>query len=653
MTETLMPLQLLRGGRFRLLSALRTGGSGVVWRGLDTRDSVVVALKAIPVSGGGAAAVEHEAEAVARVRHAGAMRVHATFVEAGHGFIVMDLAACSLADVVEAHGPLPQPVALRVASTLCDVLAAAHKVGVVHRDVKPQNVLVMSDGSVRLADWGIARVLASGNARTRTGTILGTLAFMAPEQRRDPRDVRPATDVYALAATLAWMLTGEPPGELYVPEVASALNRTLGAPVGGIIVRAGAHSPGDRPATAEEFYGALAASGAQTATLSEADAWLAARTAGLGQRDEVALPDSGFGDATPAVPPASVTNSSPRRTAARASVLLLAALCTTSGAAWWGWTRGDAAGRVSALRDPLSDLQRCPDAPSQWVNRVERAPKETSDGDIVDVDGDGIHDVLFANNYSESTTIWWGVRGAQPSERIDLTVGRHVRAPGVGDVDGDGHIDLIVPLFDDASFAIVRGLGGRRFAEPERIFQDPAPWNVEVADINQDGKADIAFTSRPPDESFIRLSTPSLPRRFTNQRALLQLPESTTAARLLRGSNGLSLWILEGSDALRVPVNKDGSAGKSERYTMPLPPVGVMRDTIHPTAVVVEIDHGGKQAYVRVGPDQPEPCVLGTLDKSQSVYAFTDFEEDGYADMIKGNTCMYCDSNHIFVRGAP
>lgn len=91
------PLQLLRGGRFRLLSALRTGGSGVVWRGLDTRDSVVVALKAIPVSGGGAAAVEHEAEAVARVRHAGAMRVHATFVEAGHGFIVMDLAACSSA----------------------------------------------------------------------------------------------------------------------------------------------------------------------------------------------------------------------------------------------------------------------------------------------------------------------------------------------------------------------------------------------------------------------------------------------------------------------------------------------------------------------------------------------------------------------------
>ncbi|MSP56325.1 MAG: serine/threonine protein kinase [Myxococcales bacterium] len=150
----LSPSQALRGGRYRLISVLRVGGSGVVWRAIDTRDAVVAAIKAIPAESGGEAAVQHEAEAVTRVRHPGAMPVPATFVEAGYGFIVMDLAACSLGDLVEAHGPVPVPVALRVTITLCDVLAAAQKAGVVHRDVKPPNVLVMPDGTVRLADWG-------------------------------------------------------------------------------------------------------------------------------------------------------------------------------------------------------------------------------------------------------------------------------------------------------------------------------------------------------------------------------------------------------------------------------------------------------------------------------------------------------------------
>ena len=658
MTESLTPLQVLRGGRYRLLSALRTGGSGVVWRGIDTRDAVVVALKAIPVSAGGAAAVEHEAEAVLRVHHAGAMRVHATFVEAGHGFIVMDLAACSLADIVEAHGPLPQPVALRIALTLCDVLTAAHKVGVVHRDVKPQNVLVMPDGKVRLADWGIARVLASGHARTRTGTILGTLAFMAPEQRRDPRDVCPATDVYALAATLAWMLTGAPPGELYVPEVAAALRHTLGEPIGGAILHAGQHSPGDRPATAEAFQSQLTECGARTAEDEDADAWLSQRSAGLGQPDERDLPESSSRSRSGSEDPRSslpvpVLGPLRRSNAANAVLLLIAVLAATTAAGWLGWHRGDAAGRVAALHDPLSDLQRCPDAPSQWVERIERAPKETSGGDIVDVDGDGINDVLFANNYSESTSIWWGVRGAQPSEHIELSVGRHVEAPGVGDVDGDGLLDLIVPLFNDAAFTVVRGLGGRRFAEPTRIFEDPTPWNVEVFDINGDGNADLLFTPRPPHETFTRLSTPDKPQRFAIQRALLRAPEGTTAAHFVRGANGVALWIVQNKEVTRIPVNADGSAGTAEHYPQALPPVKVMRDSAHPTSVVVELDHGGEQAYVRVGPDQKEPCLLGRLPKVQDVYAFTDFDEDGFADMIKGSTCMYCDSNQIFARGVP
>jgi hypothetical protein len=251
----------LRSGRYRLLSKLRAGATAQVWRALDTRDGVEVAIKAVPADAGGADAVEHEAEAVARVQHPGAVRVFATFEEAGHGLIVMELAAGSLADHVEAHGPLDGATTRAIALALAEVLAAAHAAGVVHRDVKPQNVLVLPDGTVRLADFGIARVHARGH--TRTHALLGTLPFMAPEQRRDARDVRPATDVYALASLTAWMRTGAPPGDLFVPEVIDALRgrlRAAGEPddaLLGVIAAAGRYSVAERIADGARLAEAL------------------------------------------------------------------------------------------------------------------------------------------------------------------------------------------------------------------------------------------------------------------------------------------------------------------------------------------------------------------------------------------------------------
>lgn len=201
---------------------------------------------------GGADAAELEAEAAARVRHPGVVRVYGAFDEAEHGFVVMELARANLHDVIERHGPLDGPTTRAVAAALAEVLAATHAAGVVHRDIKPQNVLVMDDGSVRLADFGIARVHARGH--TRTGALLGTLPFMAPEQRRDARDVRPATDVCAWAVLVAWMRTGTMPGELYVPAAIEGLQARLEA-VGerdgellGLLLACGEYAADDRVA---------------------------------------------------------------------------------------------------------------------------------------------------------------------------------------------------------------------------------------------------------------------------------------------------------------------------------------------------------------------------------------------------------------------
>ena len=108
-------------------------------------------------------------------------------------------------------------------------------------------------------------------------------------------------------------------------------------------------------------------------------------------------------------------------------------------------------------------------------------------------------------------------------------MGRHVGAPGVGDIVGDGILDLVVPLFNDAAFAVLHGLGDRRFSEPKRIFQDPAPWDLDLADLEGDGKADIVYTSRAFPEVYTLSSTPDTPDGFAAQHLLLKAPAGTTS----------------------------------------------------------------------------------------------------------------------------
>ncbi len=665
MTPALAPLLALRAGRYRLVSRLRTGGSGVVWRGVDTRDQVSVALKAVPVEGGGAQAVEHEAEAAARVQHPGVLRVHAAFVEAGHGFIVMDLMCGSLADLVEVHGPLPAPVALRVAHGLAETLGAAHAAGVVHRDVKPQNVLLDSEGRVFLGDWGIARVVASGHAHTRSGALLGTLAYMAPEQKRDPRDVRPATDVYALAATLAFMLVGEAPGELYVEEVAERLRTRLGAELAGAVLAAGRHEWKERPETGRDFAACLAA--AAPAAEAEAAAWLAPRARALD-----GLVDNTGDDRAPDPPDAVTLVRTARDERAQRGngavpgrllrVVALAALGLTlaGGATWLGWAGGADEARREAARDPVAELPSCPDAPTQWVDRVERGPRETVHGDIVDVDGDGVQDVLFANQYSENATIWWGLPGAFPKEHVEIATGRTGRVPAVGDVDGDGILDLMAPQYEDSRLAYLRGLGERRWDAPVSMFQGPGPYEVALADVDGDGRADLGMTHlRETSFNLRRAQGPRLAGAppfgaelflFARHVLLTATPMDAGPARVFGGPRGMAAWAIDGSKLVRFPVTSAATAGRSEPFSLPTQVRAVLRDASHPEAVIAVVSAGTNDALVRTGPGVTM-CRVGTVAQGAGLLAAGDLDGDGLLDTIAARTCQFCDSNHVFSRG--
>ncbi|HEV8651248.1 MAG TPA: protein kinase [Actinomycetes bacterium] len=213
--------QRLIANRYALQATLGRGGMGVVWRAQDTLLAREVAIKEVqlPPSLSSAelasvrARVLREARAAARLNHPGAVTLYDVVQEEGHTFIVMELVeAPTLAHLVREQGPLPPDRVAAIGLEVLDALRAAHRVGIVHRDVKPGNVMVASrDGGAKLADFGIAS-LAGDPQLTSTGLVLGSPAYMAPEQANG-RPSGPPTDLWALGATMYFAVEGEPPFE--------------------------------------------------------------------------------------------------------------------------------------------------------------------------------------------------------------------------------------------------------------------------------------------------------------------------------------------------------------------------------------------------------------------------------------------------------
>jgi serine/threonine protein kinase len=201
------------GGRYRLERQLGHGGMGTVYLAHDVELDRAVAVKVLAESLAGDEPFRRrflrEARMAARLSHPNVVAVYdAGEAEDGRPYIVMEYVDGS---TLEGRGPMPPPEAVGLAVQACQGLAHAHAAGLVHRDVKPHNLLLRTDGTLKVADFGIARA-AEATALTQVGTVLGTAAYLAPEQATGG-EVTPATDVYALGAVLYELLTGRPPYE--------------------------------------------------------------------------------------------------------------------------------------------------------------------------------------------------------------------------------------------------------------------------------------------------------------------------------------------------------------------------------------------------------------------------------------------------------
>ncbi|NVB79979.1 MAG: protein kinase [Kofleriaceae bacterium] len=222
------------GSRYQILALAGSGTMGTVYRARDLELDEVVALKVLHASlADDASTIERfrrEAKLARRITHPNVARVHDIAEHDGLKFLTMEYVdGESLASVLRARGALPLVEVRRVARAVCDGLAAAHDAGVVHRDLKPDNILIARDGRIAVTDFGIARAVVDRDALTRTlGALVGTPAYMAPEQIEDPDNVDLRCDLYAFGAVLFELLTGE--RAWTGPNLFVVMSRRLGEP---------------------------------------------------------------------------------------------------------------------------------------------------------------------------------------------------------------------------------------------------------------------------------------------------------------------------------------------------------------------------------------------------------------------------------------
>ena len=258
----------LLDGRYRVDAMIATGGMSAVYRGLDVRLDRPVALKIMESRYAGDSQFltrfQLEARAVARLKDPGLVAVYDQGIDGQHPFLVMELIeGGTLRELLRERGPMPPHAVAAVLGPVLGGLAVAHRAGLVHRDVKPENVLISDDGDVKIADFGLVRAVAEAGI-TSASVILGTAAYLSPEQV-GTGNAGPRSDVYAAGILAYELLTGVTPfsGDTALAVAYQRMDNDVAPPstvIGGVppqfdelVLRATSRDPTQRYADAQDM----------------------------------------------------------------------------------------------------------------------------------------------------------------------------------------------------------------------------------------------------------------------------------------------------------------------------------------------------------------------------------------------------------------
>jgi len=255
------PLPTLGAGRYKLAATLGDGGMASVYRAWDSRLRVWRAIKILLPEYSRRKKLrrrfQNEAETMARIQHRHVVSVFDVGVDEAVPYIVMEVAlgGC-LIDWVHRHGPMPPRMAVDVIIQVCKGIGAAHDIGVIHRDIKPHNVLITHRGVCMVTDFGIAQ-MDEGASMTKTGSVMGTLGYMAPEQRTDAKNVDVRADVYGIGATLYKLLTGGAVADLFLAEHDATMLDGVPDGLAPVLLKATRYKPADRHGSVADLAKAL------------------------------------------------------------------------------------------------------------------------------------------------------------------------------------------------------------------------------------------------------------------------------------------------------------------------------------------------------------------------------------------------------------
>jgi serine/threonine protein kinase len=264
----------LRDGRYKLTHILGSGGMATVYKGYDTQLDLARAVKVLAPAFVNRAVVRKrftvEAQTMAKLQHPHIVSVVDVGVERNQPYMVMEyLAGGSVSLRVEKLGALSPRQSCTVLRHLLLALQEAHSRGIVHRDIKPHNILITVDGLLKVADFGIAHIADSDHGLTQTGMVMGTLAYMSPEQRTSAKGADPRSDLYAAAATFYNVLTGKEPYDLFSTDIQAKVLGDLPEAVRAFIARGIQYEAEERFQSATEMLDALDAMVAGLAPESE------------------------------------------------------------------------------------------------------------------------------------------------------------------------------------------------------------------------------------------------------------------------------------------------------------------------------------------------------------------------------------------------
>ena len=258
------PLLPLGNGRYDLREVLGAGGMATVYRAYDQRLQCERAIKVLTPALSERVSVRNrfiaEARMMARLQHPNIVHVDEVVYDEGPVYMVMEMVRRgSLTDILRQHGAMPPRLASAVLQPVLQALAVAHQAGIIHRDIKPHNILMTETGIPKLTDFGIAQIRGTSTSNTRTNTMMGTLAYMAPEQRSSAKRVDARSDVYSVGATLYTLATLKEPHDIFAQELQPELLAGVHEELATFIRHATRYKPEERYQSARDMLAALRA----------------------------------------------------------------------------------------------------------------------------------------------------------------------------------------------------------------------------------------------------------------------------------------------------------------------------------------------------------------------------------------------------------